>query len=43
MAEGDRPTPPPVMPAKAGIQQGSVEILDSRVRGNDKTAACDSI
>jgi hypothetical protein len=25
------------MPAKAGIQQGFAETLDSRLRGNDKT------
>jgi hypothetical protein len=33
-----------VMPAQAGIQtQGSDVTLDSRVRGNDKTARFDSI
>jgi hypothetical protein len=26
------------MPAEAGIQQGLAEALDSRLRGNDKTA-----
>jgi hypothetical protein len=29
-----------VMPAKAGISQASPK-LDSRFRGNDKTAGCD--
>jgi hypothetical protein len=31
------------MPAKAGIQQGFAEILDSRLRGNDKPVDSDSI
>jgi hypothetical protein len=31
------------MPAKAGIQQGLAETLDSRLRGNDKMIGCDSI
>jgi hypothetical protein len=36
-------TATPVMLAKAGIQQGFAETLDSRMRGNDKTAGCDPI
>jgi hypothetical protein len=32
----------PVMPAKAGIQKGFPEALDSRLRGNDTTVDGDS-
>jgi hypothetical protein len=36
------PTPLPVMPAKACIQQG-LDALDSRLRGNDKLVESGSI
>jgi hypothetical protein len=39
----NHPTPFPVLPAKAGIQQRLSETLDSRFRGNDKAIESDSI
>ena len=37
------PRRPGVMPAQAGIQQDIDRTMDSRLRGNDNTADCDSI